>query len=72
MEIDRLTAMGIDSVRAQSLADATPVLTLLNGMPRTRLQNERTGEFLISFCSAHLSYNYDCPRCHLGVWKHLP
>ena len=72
MEIDKLSEMGIDSVRAASLADATPVPVQVSGMTLMRLKNQRTGEYLISFCSAHRSYDSSCPACHSGVWTYIP
>ena len=72
METDKLSEMGIDSVRVASLADAVPVQVQANGMTLTRLKSQRTGEFLISFCTEHLSYDEDCAACHRGVWKYLP
>lgn len=68
MMIERLTEMGIDSVRQPSLADATQVPTQKNGTTRRRLQNQSTGEWFYSYCGVHLDYHPDCTTCHQGSW----
>lgn len=66
-ETDKLSEMGIDSVRAASLAAATLAPRQVNGITKWSLQSE-TGEWFYSFCSSHWDHDANCPRCHTGMF----
>lgn len=67
---DKRSAMEIAIEHRPSLADAEVVQRYRNGNTRTCLRNTRTGEYFISFCSAHYDYDAECHTCHTGRWAY--